>query len=169
MAALHGLQGGLPRRCATRNDGVCLAMKAFRHATAHGLWLPTCRVAVQMCRVCGGACCRVHGAFLRDGCGLRCFRGRGPRLQGGCCRRYFRGRGPFLRDGFGLRCFRGHGPLLQDRCCLGCCRGRGPLLQDRCCLRYFRGRGPFLRDEMMLFTTQCGFFYFYTLLLAEHI
>ena len=88
-AALHGMQGGLPRRCATRNDGVCLAMKAFRHATAHGLWLPTCRVAFQMCRVCGGACCR--------------------------------------------------------------------------------GRGPFLRDEMMLFTTQCGFFYFYPLLLAEHI
>ena len=53
-AALHGLQGGLPRRCATRNDGVCLAMKAFRHATAHELWLPTCRVAFQMCRVCGG-------------------------------------------------------------------------------------------------------------------
>lgn len=132
-----GLQGGLPRRCATRNDGVCLAMKPFRYATAHGLWLPTCRVAVQMCRVCGGAC----------------FRGRGPLLQGGFGLRYFRGRGPLLRDGCGLRCFRGHGPLLQDRCCLRCCRGRG----------------PFLRDEMMLFTTQCGFFYFYSLLLAEHI
>lgn len=115
-----GLQDGLPRRCA-RNDSVCLALKTFRHATAHGLWLPTCRVAFQMCRVCGGACCR----------------GRGPLLQGGC----------------GLCCFRGHGPLLQDRCCL----------------RYFRGRGPLLRDEMMLFTTQCGFFYFYPLLLAEHI
>src|SRR5690554_4085126 len=72
IAALHGLQGGLPRRCATRNDGVCLAMKAFRHATAHGLWLPTCRVAFQMCRVCGGlavagvarSCGRVLPALL---------------------------------------------------------------------------------------------------------
>lgn len=137
MAALHGLQGGLPRRCATRNDSVCLAMKTFRHATAHGLWLPTCRVAFQMCRVCGGACFRGHGPLLQGGFGLRCCRGRGPLLQGGFGRRYFRGRGPLLRDG--------------------------------CCRRYFRGRGPFLRDEMMLFTTQCGFFYFYPLLLAEHI
>ena len=84
--------------------------------------------------------------------GIPC-RGHGPLLQDRCCRRYFRGRGPLLRDG----------------CCLCCCRGHGRLLQGGFGLRYFRRRGPFLRDEMMLFTTQCGFFYFYPLLLTEHI
>lgn len=53
--APRGLRGGLPRRYASRNDGVRLAMKAFRHATALGLFAQVPDIASYF-KLCWSLC-----------------------------------------------------------------------------------------------------------------